>query len=72
VRPAVVSTTAAMTGPGRVKHTGHGDLIVSDRRGELERLAALFARAGVWCTVSDNIEADLWAKMAMNCAPNGA
>jgi 2-dehydropantoate 2-reductase len=63
-----------LTGPGRVKHTGRGDLIVGDprgaRRGELERLAILFARAGVPCPVSDNIEAELWAKMAMNCAFN--
>jgi 2-dehydropantoate 2-reductase len=72
--PAVVYVAAAMTGPGRVKHTGRGDLIVGDpqgvRRGELDRLSALFARAGVPCPVSDNIEAELWAKMAMNCAYN--
>lgn len=72
--PAVVYVAAAMTGPGRVKHTGRGDLIVGDprggRRGELERLAALFVRAGVPCAVSDNIEAELWTKMSMNCAYN--
>src|SRR5262249_60773117 len=72
--PAVVEAAAAMTGPGRVRHAGRGDLIVGDprggRRGDLERLAALFARAGVPCAVSDNIAGDLWAKMAMNCAYN--
>jgi 2-dehydropantoate 2-reductase len=72
--PAVVYVAAAMTGPGRVKHTGRGDLIIGDprgtRRGELDRLAALFTRAGIPCPVSDNIEAELWAKMAMNCAFN--
>jgi 2-dehydropantoate 2-reductase len=71
---AVVYVAAAMTGPGRVQHTGRGDLIVGDPRGDrqrdLERLAALFARAGVPCAVSDNIEADLWTKMIMNCAFN--
>jgi 2-dehydropantoate 2-reductase len=71
---AVVYVAAAMTGPGRVTHTGRGDLIVGDlrggRRGELERVAALFGRAGVPCPVSDNIEGDLWCKMAMNCAYN--
>ncbi len=72
--PAVVYVAAAMTGPGRVKHTGRGDLIVGDpsgrRRGELERVAALFARAGVPCAISDNIGAELWSKMSMNCAYN--
>jgi len=72
--PAVVYVAAAMTGPGQVQHTGRGDLIVGDHQGtnrsELERLAALFARAGVPCAVSDNIAGDLWAKMAMNCAYN--
>jgi 2-dehydropantoate 2-reductase len=72
--PAVVYVAAAMTGPGRVKHTGRGDLIVGDpkgiRRGFLENLAALFVAAGVPCGVSENIEAELWAKMGMNCAYN--
>jgi 2-dehydropantoate 2-reductase len=72
--PTVVYVAAAMTGPGRVRHTGRGDLLVGDlgggRRAELERLAALFARAGVKCVVSDNIAGELWAKMAMNCAYN--
>jgi 2-dehydropantoate 2-reductase len=72
--PAVVYVAAAMTGPGRVKHTGRGDLIVGDpsgrRRGDLERLAALFARAGVPCAVSDDIRVELWTKMSMNCAYN--
>jgi 2-dehydropantoate 2-reductase len=40
------------------------------RRGELERVAAVFARAGVPCKVSRNIEADLWTKLVMNCAYN--
>jgi 2-dehydropantoate 2-reductase len=72
--PAVVYVAAAMTGPGRVRHSGRGDLVVGDphggRRGEVERVAALFARAGVPCVVSDNIRAELWTKMAMNCAYN--
>jgi 2-dehydropantoate 2-reductase len=72
--PAVVYVAAAMTGPGHVRHTGRGDLVVGDprggRRGELERVAALFARAGVPCAVSDNVLGELWAKMAMNCAFN--
>jgi 2-dehydropantoate 2-reductase len=72
--PAVVYVAAAMTGPGRVKHSGRGDLIVGDPRGgrrdELDHLAALFVRAEVPCAVSDNIETELWTKMSMNCAYN--
>jgi 2-dehydropantoate 2-reductase len=72
--PVVVYVAAAMTGPGRVRHTGRGDLIVGDlrggRRNDVIRTAALFARAGVSCASSDNIQAELWAKMVMNCAYN--
>ena len=71
---AVVYVAAAMTGPGQVRHTGRGDLIVGDsaggRRSEASRVAALFTRAGVPCVVSANIDGELWAKMAMNCAYN--
>ncbi len=72
--PAVVYVAAAMAGPGRVKHTGRGDLILGDPWGghldEPRRLAAMFARAGVPCVVSDNVKADLWVKLSMNCAHN--
>jgi 2-dehydropantoate 2-reductase len=72
--PTVVYVAAAMTGPGCVRHTGRGDLIVGDprgtRRSDAATMAALFARASVPCVVSDNIGAELWIKMAMNCAFN--
>jgi 2-dehydropantoate 2-reductase len=72
--PAVVYVAAAITAPGRVKHTGRGDLVVGDphggRRGELDSLANRFADAGVPCIVSDHIQADLWTKMCINCAYN--
>ncbi len=78
--PAVVYVAAEIIGPGHVKHTGRGDLIIGDlsgrgrtadqRRHELESVAALFVRAGVPCLVSENIESDLWTKMIINCAYN--
>jgi 2-dehydropantoate 2-reductase len=72
--PTVVYVAAAMTAPGQVRHSGRGDLVVGDpwggRKGEVDRLAGLFARAGVPCAVSSNIEGELWAKMVMNCAYN--
>jgi 2-dehydropantoate 2-reductase len=77
---AVVYVAAAMIGPGHVKHSGRGDLILGDLPGraredgrrqlQLERLASLFVRAGVPCRVSDNVEGELWMKMVINCAYN--
>src|SRR5271157_1894055 len=77
---AVVYVAAAMTAPGRVKHSGRGDLILGDllgraredepRRRQLERLASLFAHAGVPCRVSNNVRGELWLKMIINCAYN--
>jgi 2-dehydropantoate 2-reductase len=77
---AVVYVAAEMTAPGCVKHSGRGDLIIGDlslrnrsdssRRQKIEGVAALFTRAGVPCRVSEDIEADLWTKLIMNCAYN--
>ncbi|MBZ5592540.1 MAG: 2-dehydropantoate 2-reductase [Acidobacteriia bacterium] len=71
--PAVVYVAVAMTAPGRVKHSGRGDLIIGDFFGggrDLESLAAVFTHAGVPCRVSNNIAGDLWTKMIINCAYN--
>jgi 2-dehydropantoate 2-reductase len=76
---AVVYVAAEMAGPGWVKHSGRGDLILGDlsaRKGpegcqrQLEALAALFARAGIPCSISEQIESDLWIKLIINCAYN--
>lgn len=78
--PAVVYVAAEMTAPGRVRCAGRGELIIGDltghyrsdgaRRRKLESVAALFGRAEVPCRVSEDIEADLWTKLIMNCAYN--
>ena len=78
--PASVYVAAEMTAPGCVKHTARGDLVIGDlsglhgtdepRRQRLERLATLFGRAGISCTVSENIASELWTKLIMNCAYN--
>jgi 2-dehydropantoate 2-reductase len=74
--PAVVYVGAAMTAPGRVKHSGRGDLVIGDIWGNdrlrqgLAGIAALFETAGVPCRVSENIEGELWTKMIINCAYN--
>ncbi|HYL46714.1 MAG TPA: 2-dehydropantoate 2-reductase [Candidatus Limnocylindrales bacterium] len=78
--PAVVYVAAALPEPGRVKHSGRGELIVGELPGHepadsavptrAARVAELFNSAGVPCKISGNIEADLWTKMVMNCAGN--
>jgi 2-dehydropantoate 2-reductase len=77
---AAVYVGAEMAAPGHVRHTARGDLILGDlpgrepggeaRRRRLESVASAFARAGIPCRVSDNVEADLWTKLVINCAYN--
>jgi len=64
--PAVVYVAAAMTGPGRVKHNGRGDIVIE----HVPRLEDVLKGAGIPCRVSDNIGAELWTKLVMNCAYN--
>jgi 2-dehydropantoate 2-reductase len=71
---AVVYVGCEMAGPGHVRHTGRGDLVVGGA-GEagLQRaaaVAALFERAAVPCRVSDNVDGELWTKLIVNCAYN--
>jgi 2-dehydropantoate 2-reductase len=63
---AVVYVAAEMTGPGRVKHGGRGDVVI----GHVPRIAKLFAQAGIPCRISDNVAGELWTKLVMNCAYN--
>lgn len=73
--PTVVYVAAEMTAPGRITHTGRGDLIIGHRAGwpaqpALEPLAAMFEQATIPCRISAEIAIDLWTKMVMNCAYN--
>lgn len=80
VIPAVVYVAAEMAGPGHLKHTGRGDLIIGHlpRRAPvagtpdrgLTHLADMFSRAEVPCRISEDIQVDLWTKLIMNCAYN--
>lgn len=65
--PAVVYVAAAMSGPGRVKHNGRGDLVIGD---DVPRVPAMFEGAQIPCRISDNIAGELWTKLVMNCAYN--
>ncbi len=73
--PVAVYVAVAVSAPGEITHTGRGDLVMGYRAGwprrpELAGIARLFESAGIPCRISENIEAELWTKMAMNCAYN--
>jgi 2-dehydropantoate 2-reductase len=75
--PAVVYVAAEMVGPGHVKHTARGDLIIGrwpahgpPDAERLETVSAVCARAGIPCPISENIEGELWLKLLLNCACN--
>jgi 2-dehydropantoate 2-reductase len=72
VIPAVIYVAVAMAGPGHVRHSGRGEIVLGKRPAEreLEEIVALFTRAEVPCRVSKNIDVDLWKKLIMNCAWN--
>ena len=79
VYAAAVYVGADTDGPGRIRHTGRGDLLVGrprkvpergDAARDLARIAQLFDAAQVPCPVADDIDAALWSKLAMNCALN--
>jgi 2-dehydropantoate 2-reductase len=80
VVPAVVYVATAMPEPGTVKHFGRGDLVIGALNAEsardatvvtkLQDLVAFFASAGVAVTVSNDVMAELWSKLMVNCAYN--
>lgn len=79
VLAAVVWVGAYMEGPGIVRHTGRGDLVLgvtracanrADAAARVQETAAIFEHAGVKCPIADDIESALWSKLIVNCAFN--
>ena len=76
VLPVLVYAAAQMPAPGFVQHTGGGSLVIgqtSEHRSDQSlprEIAAIFASVGVPVKISDDIEAELWSKLVMNCAYN--
>jgi 2-dehydropantoate 2-reductase len=79
VLAAAVWVGAYMEGPGVVRHTGRGELIVGVTRAgstrptasmHATRVASMFAAAHVACSVVDDVEKVLWHKLAINTAFN--
>ena len=69
VMPVLVYAAAQMPAPGFVQHTGGGNLVIG-RSDQSDTIAALFSAAGVPLQISDNVDAELWTKLVMNCAYN--
>jgi 2-dehydropantoate 2-reductase len=76
VAPAIVYVAAALSAPGVVKHSGRGDLVLGAWPAasgvDIASWAARLAAAGVPCRVSTDLAAELWMKLALNCAYNAA
>jgi 2-dehydropantoate 2-reductase len=79
VLAAAVWVGTYMEGPGVVRHSGGGDLILgvtragADRHGARSRaqaIAQMFESARIPCSVVDDVEKVLWHKLAINCAFN--
>jgi 2-dehydropantoate 2-reductase len=78
VIPAVVYVATAMTAPGCVAHHGRGDLVIganqpsrlTDPDQTLQQLVDFFATAQVPVRISNDVMAELWAKLLVNCAYN--
>ncbi len=68
--PAAVYVAASVPEPGRVKHSGRGELVIGPRSTRTERVATVLESGGVPCSISDNIEGELWTKFVWNCAYN--
>lgn len=69
--PAVVYVAAAMAGPGHVKHSGRGDLVLDAAGGgRAQRVAQVFAASAVPCRLAENFPGELWVKLIFNCAGN--
>ena len=80
VVPAVVYVATAAPEPGLVRHHGRGDLVIgalnpgaaqdaADGR-RLQDLVDVFASANVPVRISDDVMAELWSKLMVNCAYN--
>jgi 2-dehydropantoate 2-reductase len=77
VFPAVVYVATSMSGDGHVKHFGRGELIIGNIgqteliSPELKKIGDLFLDAKIPCTISGEIQRELWLKFLVNCSYNG-
>ena len=78
VIPCVVYVATEIPAPGCVKHHGRGDLVIGtmqpsrliDPQKTLQEIVELFGSAHVAVQISQNVMAELWSKLMINCAFN--
>jgi 2-dehydropantoate 2-reductase len=74
VIPMLIYIGASSPEPGHVRHTGGSKLVTGAMRpadrAAVEGIATLLTRAGLSVTISEDIEAELWVKLVLNCAYN--
>lgn len=73
VLAGVTAAGATGMGPDRVRAGGGGATLLGSSQGPgigAAAIARLFAMAGLPCTVSPDVEALIWRKLAVNCAIN--
>lgn len=74
VIPVLIYIGASSPAPGHVRHTGGSKLVTGAMspadRAAVDGIAALLTRTGLSVTISDDIEAELWVKLVLNCAYN--
>jgi 2-dehydropantoate 2-reductase len=79
VDPVAVYVATAVPEPGVVQHLGGGEIVIGrpDADGlparagpSMAAVATLLTAAGVAVRVSDDVMAELWAKLVVNCACN--
>ena len=84
--PAAVYVAVELSAPGTLLHKGRGDLQIGaypfdigvgvgsdalpETKSAIRQTSTWFEAAGVPCPVSENIQAELWTKLVMNCAVN--
>ena len=78
VIPTVVYVATEIPSPGHVKHHGRGELVIGTMKDSrlsnptptLTALVELFASAQVPVQISQDVMAELWSKLMINCAFN--
>ena len=78
VIPSVVYVATEIPAPGCVRHNGRGELVIgtmldsrlSDPPKTLKKIVDLFDSAQVPVQISQNVMAELWSKLMINCAFN--
>src|SRR5204862_4650165 len=68
--PAAVYIGVSAPKPGRIKHLARGDLILGPENERTKRAQEIFARAGIGCRLTNNIDGEMWIKLLCNCALN--